>query len=363
MRAWKYKRVMPEVIVAKLRLLEPRDILDFLLAGRTLQSICSTLTETPYQEEISEIPAKQLNSISMENAFLRNFIRTCKEIMGHSPKNVRSLLSAVLMKFEANNVKSILRTKRAKISVDEAMRYITPVGRLDEARCRKILESSESVNDVVELMSDMEYGSVLKEALGDYKETRVLLPFEVVLDKYVYGKIWRAAGKLRGLDKKIARTVLGVEIDSINVRVILRYKAMGISEDQIRHHLIPVSEVFSEQELEKAITAIDINSSLESFLAAAKLALARDYQYILTDLLKEYETSHSLSGLEIVLERGLLKTSLRMLKRYTPYFNIGLILAFLNLKWIEVRNLRAIVKGVEAKISPAKIKKLLVLPG
>jgi vacuolar-type H+-ATPase subunit C/Vma6 len=64
----------------------------------------------------------------------------------------------------------------------------------------------------------------------------------------------------------------------------------------------------------------------------------------------------------MVLDRGSLKTSLRMLKRYTPFFNIGLILAFLNLKWSEVRNLRAIVRGVEDKIPPDKIRKLLILP-
>ncbi len=189
-----------------------------------------------------------------------------------------------------------------------------------------------------------------------------MLPLAVALDKYVYGEIWRAAGKLRGLDKKIARTVVGIEIDAINIKVILRCRAMGISEEQIRRYIIPVSEVFGEKELEGAIRAADIKSSIESLLEAAKLAMARDYRYVLTDLLREYEASQSLSRLEMVLDRGSLKTSLRMLKRYTPFFNIGLILAFLNLKWSEVKNLRAIVRGVEDKIPPDKIRKLLILP-
>jgi V/A-type H+-transporting ATPase subunit C len=267
------------------------------------------------------------------------------------------------MKFEANNVKAILRAKEAELSVDEAMKYIVPVGRLDEARCRKILENSKSVSDVVELLSELEYGPVLKEALRGHKETRLLLPLAVALDKYVYGKIWRAAGKLRGLDNKIAKTVIGIEIDAINIKVILRCRAMEINKDQIRRYIIPVSEVFGEKELEDAIRAADMKSSIESLLESAKLAMARDYRYVLTDLLREYnEASQSLSQLEMVLDRGLLKTSLRMLKRYTIFFNIGLILAFLNLKWFEVKNLRAIIRGVEDKIPPDKIRKLLVLP-
>lgn len=360
MSAWKYKRVMPEVIVAKLRLIEPNDIVE--LAGRRPRDVHSMLAKTSYQAEVSEISAKQLSSISLESALLKNFVRACEEIMEHSPKSVSFLLSTILMKFEANNVKAILRAKEAELSVDEAMKYIVPVGRLDEVRCRKILENSKSVSDVVELLSELEYRSVLKEALRGHEETRFLLPLAVALDKYVYGKIWRAAGKLRGLDKKIARTVIGIEIDALNIKVILRCRAMGISEDQIRRYIIPVSEVFGEKELEDAIRAADIKSSVESLLATAKLAMARDYRYVLTDLLREYEASQSLSQLEMVLDRGLLKTSLRMLKRYTLFFNIGLILAFLNLKWFEVKNLRAIIRGVEDKIPPDKIRKLLVLP-
>ena len=360
MSAWKYRRIMPEVIVAKLRLIDPKDVAS--LAGRSLRDVYSMLENTSYRAEILDMPPEQLSSVSMENTFLKNFVRTFKEIMDHSPKDIGFLLSTILVKFEADNVRALLRAKVSELGVDEAMRYITPVGRLEEARCRKILESSKSVNDIIDLLSDTEYGSILKEALLEYEGTKVFLPFEVALDKYVYSGIWKAAGKLRGLNKKIARTVLGIEIDSINVKVILRCKAMGINADQIKRYLMPVSEVFGEKEFEDAVRAPDIRSSIESLLAAARLGTVRDYQYLLTDLLEEYEASTSLSGLEIVLDRGLLKTSLRMLKRYTPFFNIGLILAFLNLKWFELRNLRAIVRGAEDRMPPDKIRRLLIFP-
>lgn len=360
MSAWKYRRIMPEVIVAKLRLIDPKDVAS--LAGRSLRDVYSMLENTSYRAEILDKPPEQLSSVSMENTFLKNFVRTFEEIMDHSPKDIGFLLSTILVKFEADNVRALLRAKVSELGVDEAMRYITPVGRLEEARCRKILESSKSVNDIIDLLSDTEYGSILKEALLEYEGTKVFLPFEVALDKYVYSGIWKATGKLRGLNKKIARTVLGIEIDSINVKVILRCKAMGISADQIKRYLVPVSEVFGEKEFEDAVRAPDIRSSIESLLAAARLGTVRDYQYLLTDLLEEYEASTSLSGLEIVLDRGLLKTCLRMLKRYTPFFNIGLILAFLNLKWFELRNLRAIVRGAEDRMPPDKIRRLLIFP-
>ncbi|MCK5626102.1 V-type ATPase subunit, partial [Candidatus Bathyarchaeota archaeon] len=142
----------------------------------------------------------------------------------------------------------------------------------------------------------------------------------------------------------------------------LRGKSLGIAEDQIKHSLLPASEIIGKKELENAIKTKDILSSIESLFAMAKYNAVRDYQNMLTALLREYEASQSLSQLELVLDRSLLETSLRMLQRYTPYFNIGLVLAFLNAKWFEVKNLSVIVRGAEAKIPPDRIESLLILP-
>ena len=360
MSAWKYKRISPKVLATKLTLIKPEDMVD--LAGRSLDYVYSMLTKTPYRPEVSAIPAEKLSSLSLETAFLKNFIRTCKRIMEWSPKDIRFLLHVVFKKFEVGNIKAILRAKVANISVDEALEYITPVGRLDEARCRKIFERSNNVSDVVELLLDLEYGLVLMEVLRECEKTGVSLLLEVALDKYVYGELWRAAEKLKGLDKKIAKTVLGIEIASVNIRVILRCKAMGFSEDKIGRYLIPISDVFDGKELEEAIKVTDIEAFIKKLLATSRFFMTRDYRYMLTDIQREYEASRSLPRLETALDRSLLKTNLRMLKRYTPFFNIGLILAFLNLKWFEVRNLRAIVKGIEDGVPPSKIKKLLILP-
>ncbi|MFX1363272.1 MAG: V-type ATPase subunit [Promethearchaeota archaeon] len=360
MKVWKYKRISPKLIATKLSLIKPEDMAN--LAGRNLKYIQSMLTKTQYRPEIMAIPAEELNSLSLETAFLKNFIRTYEKIMEWSPKDIRFLLDAVLKKLEVGNIKAILRAKVANISVDEALEYITPIGRLDEIRCRKILEGSNNVNDLVEQLLDLEYGLVLMDVLKEYEKTGVLLLLEVALDKYVYGEIWRATEKLKGLDKKIAETVLGIEIASVNIKVILRCKTMELSEDKIKRNLIPISGVFEEKELEETVEAADNDAFIKRLSTIPKLSLARDYQYMLTDIQREYAASRSLSQLEIALDKSLLKTNLRMLKRYTQFFNIGLILAFLNLKWFEVKNLRAIVKGIEDGVPPNRIKKLLILP-
>lgn len=357
MCAWKYKRIMPKLTVDKLKLMKPKRITG--LVGMSLHHISSVLENTSYNTQISEVRSKELTSISLEGALLKNFIKTYEEIMELSPKDVRLLLSALLMKFEVNCVKAMLRAKKAELSVEEAMKYIIPAGRLDEASCRKTLENSESIADVIDLLSDLEYGSVLEKAFEVYLEQKIFYLLEVALDRHVYYKIWKAIGKFWGLDKKIARTVIGLEIDSVNIKTILRCKAMGVSENQIRQYLIPVSEVLGEKELEEAMSGLDIQSTLNSLVKSAKHALARDHQYVFAELQDLHVTS--LTTLETVLDRGLVETNLRIIKRYTPFFNIGLLLAFLNLKWFEIKNLRTIIRGSEARVTPDRVEKLLIL--
>jgi len=360
MSAWKYKQLMPKVLVSKLRLIPAKDLVD--LVGSSPDRIYSQLAKTSYQKEISEISPQQLSSISVEEALLRNFLRTVDEIARSSPKDIRSLLTRILMKFEAGALKAILRTKSVGLEVDEAMRYIMPAGRLDAARCADITRNSKSISDVVKLVSDTEYGPVLKDALQEYDKTGALLPLETAIDRYVYSRIMRATKKLRGLDEKIAATVLGLEIDSMNIKVLLRFKEAGVSQDRATKYFLPVSDVFSQEVLNDAMQTKEVESTIERLLEAAKFNLASDHQQLLKELMREYEAHKSLSRLEVVLDRGLLKTSLRMLKRYTSFFNIGFLLAFANLKWFEMRNLRAIIRGADEKTPSDKTRELLILP-
>lgn len=357
MCAWKYKRVMPKITVEKLKLMDPPQITG--LVGMRLHQICSVLENTPYKAEISEVKAKGLSSISFEDILLKNFIKTYEELIEISPKDIRLLLTAMLMKFEANCVKTLLRAKEADLSAEEAMKYIVPVGRLSEDRCISILETSENITDVIDSISDMEYEVVLEKAFANYLKEKTFYLLEVALDRHVYHKIWNAAGKLWGLDKKIARTVVGLEIDSVNIKTILRCKATGISEYQTKLYLISVSEVLGEKELQEAMNCLDMQSIIVSLAESVKCARARDHSYILRKLQESYASS--LTAVETILDKGLLETNLKIIKRYTPYFNIGLLLAFLNLKWFEVKNLMAIIRGSEAGIAPDRVKKLLII--
>ncbi|MBT8171268.1 V-type ATPase subunit, partial [Candidatus Bathyarchaeota archaeon] len=207
MSAWKYKRLMPKIIVDKMNLIESTRLSS--LVGMSSSHIYSVLKKTPYNSEISKMNAKGFFTSSLEDALLMIYIKTIEELRDVAPKDIRLMLSCFLLKFEVECVKTLLRVKEAKLSVDEGMKYVFPIGQFTDNRCRQILENSENISNIIDFLFDLEYGLVLEKAFEVYKETKIFHLLSVALDKYVYFKIWDSIGKFRGLDKKIAKRIIG----------------------------------------------------------------------------------------------------------------------------------------------------------
>jgi len=356
MKPLKYKEIMPRVAIENLKLIEVDDLIS--LIGKDLESIRCALADSPYGEHISALSQDEINSISLEVVLLQNYAETYKKLVKFSSGRIRRLLLAVLKKFEVSNVKAMLRATKAKIDVDEAMRHIVPVGALDRNRCRAILAGSKSIDDVIKSLADLEYGLVMKGVVNERERIEGLMPLEVALDKAVYQEILESAEKLKGIDKKIAKDVIGIELDAINVRIILKCKALGVSHELMKDYLMPTA-LFDEETLEEATKATSTKAMICYLLTVAE-TVNLIYKNIFTQMLKECNAP--LSQLEAILDKAPLKMSLYLLKKHTRYYNIGFVLSFLNLKWLEIKNLRCIIKGAERKSPPSQVRKLLTLP-
>ncbi|MFW6116967.1 MAG: V-type ATPase subunit [Thermoproteota archaeon] len=358
MKPLKYSQLMPKTAIEKLKLLEIEEECENLI-GRDIEYIRSELLDSPYKEDLLATSQDDGDSTVLEKALHRNYMRIFEKLINFSFGDIKELLSALLKKFEVSNVKSMLRTTKAGMDANEALTYIIPAGRLDEDRCRKILTSSKTVEGVIEALSDLEYGPILREVFQEHQKDDGLFPLELALDQAVYNGIKRKIEDLRGRDKTVAEEILGIEMDAINVKIILRCKRQDIPPDQIQDYLIPPA-LITRQTFKEAIKATDVKSMMEKFLTAQETVNKPSYQNLFTKLLEEHAAS--LSRLELILDEARVKTSLHMMKKYTKYYNVGFILAFLNLKWVEIKNLRCIIKGSERQLSYNQIRKLLILP-
>ena len=355
MKTLKYKDIMPRVAIEKLKLLERKDLLD--LVGKNLEAIRCYLLETSYREEISKIPKEEANSTSMEEALLENFARTLNTLIKFSVGDIKNVLSAIMAKFETINIKTLLRATKTKTSMDKAIRNIMPVGKFTEKLCQDILSHSPTIEDILETLSDSKYDLIIRETLARIREADDLMSIEIALDKAAYQEIFDSIEKLKGMDKLIARNILGSEADSINIKTVLRSKERGIPKDRIKEHFIP-SFLLEEQVLEKAIETADVKALAEYLIKVAENKENLFYRQIFLQILEHCDSP--IPKLENILERASLKMSINMQKKYLKYYNIGYVLAFLNLKWFEIRNLRCIIVGSERKISPTQVKRFLI---
>ena len=354
MKPLQYNEIMPRVAIENLKLLEPDLVVS--LIGKDLEAIRCALTDSPYQEELSTLPKEKIDSDALEEVLLQNYVKTCKKLVKFSSGDIRKLLLAVLKKVEVSNIKTLLRAAKAQMNIDEAMKNIIPLGKLDKDRCRAILKGSKTIDDVVNFLIDLEYDLIMEAVLNEQQKHRDFALLEVALDKMVYRGMLQAAEKLKGTDKRIAKIVLGIEIDATNVKIILKCKALMVSQERVRTYLMPTA-LIDEDTWERAITAPNTKSMIKSLLSSTE---NKFYEKIFNQILKEHDAP--LSRLEAILDRASLGMSLFVLKEYTRYYNIGFVLAFLNLKWVEVRNLRCIINGSERKSPASQVRKLLTFP-
>jgi vacuolar-type H+-ATPase subunit C/Vma6 len=210
--------------------------------------------------------------------------------------------------------------------------------------------------DVITALHDFEYSKILKQLGEEQGEDLMLL--EVALDKAVYRKISDKIEKLTGVDKKIAEEVLSIELDAVNVKVILKGKELAVNPEVMKDYLMPTA-FFNEEMLEEAINAADVKSIMERLSKIVEFAHPV-YKKIFTQMLKESDAP--LSRLEAILDKAPLEMSLSLLREHSRYYNLGFVLAFLNLKWAEVKNLRCIITGSERKSPPSQVQKLLTIP-
>jgi len=328
--------------------------LNVLLECEDLEGVSRILENTPYRDEIAVVPIEMVTSLDLEKAFTKNFLKTFGEIWEHSSEDLKIILDDILRKFEVENVKAILHAKMAELDVDEALRFIIPIRHYDEIACKNLLEKTRTVEDVVKLMAETEYGQVLQGALKTYKETGLLMPLESALDDYVVRKLWQDVHELKGVDIRVAKEILGTEIDMLNIKIILRCKALEMDEDFIRRLVLPIHYALTKEDLESGIMAIDVEDAISTLMV-------KGYKKWMAEALREYRASKSALAVEIVLDKLLLKTNQAIFIKYPSPFHIGVILAFLNLKWFELKNLRAIVTGKENKVPSEKIKNVLIV--
>jgi len=336
------------------KLLE-KDIYIKLIKTRSIDEFIGILSKTAYNQYIKDVKEADLQLI--ENIVLKSLFDDIMIIIKYSPKNVSNFMISFLDRFEIENIKVILKSLYLGIRTREIVRYIVPVPlglTLDDYY--DIFEKTNSIEDFIHLLSGTDYSDIIKKYLVFNKENTYTF-IDSALDRYVYLKLWIMKERLqKRLDKKIAEGFLGLEIDLLNIRTILRGKKLGLSLDDLREFIIPVYYAISEKDLANMFEYKDIESIFS-------LLNKTPYGYLLRNVLKDYRFRDSISLIDSEMMKLMIKFSREIIKKYYSYNHIGWLLSYINLKWIETKNLRILLYSIIENIPKEIIEKVVVFNG
>lgn len=303
--------------------------------------IARYMEENGYDREINRLGARHSGVDLIEYALYNNMSETFHDIVGWSKGSLRKLVVSYLRKYDAWNVKTVIRGVYTDATEDEIRTDLIPAGELSEDDLDAAI-NSESVKQAVEALADTAFGDALEEALRDYKDEGVLLPLENAVDRVFYRRLLADAGEGSG-PEKVYREYLQAEVDLLNVRNALR--AAESEAVDLDDYFVEGGARFRREELQRLV------GNREELVEALR---ASKYGGDITDAIDALEEGSSLVELDRALEELLIDFAQKMTYRYPN--SVAPVISYILNKEREVDNVRGIARGKEVGMTVEEIE-------
>ena len=318
-----------------------------LAESRDIDELVTRMKNTVYLDALAKLP-KPYTAEKAESALREYLVNENTKLVKKS-----GVLSAYFTKHIIRNLKLILKGKALGKSYEELLPRINLraeelVGRRDLVVKALV---AQDLDEAVAVLSGSEFFEQASKAAAAYKEKGDLRLFDIYLD-HVFFKTLDKAMKSKAQDPDIKR-VVSVDIDAYNVLAVLRGKYWGLSTTDINDLIVTTTPEVTRETLQKMMNTEKISE------AAAEL----------TDTIyREIIPQNVSDDIDIImqLEAGFEGIGLKRVSSafgaFRSVFSVAIMLAALKLIMIEIRNLSAIISGVEQKVPHDTIVTKLVTP-
>lgn len=343
-----YSNVLVKVGVERSHLLN-KEKLERLTDCKTLEEFASELRETIYGEKLTKLmlPYKSRN---FERLFRESLIEVGIKIVRSSPEIASSFLKTYLLKFEHENIKTILRAASIGLPSDEITSkiYLSVENFLKRQEIISKAAMAIHVKSVVDVLRSTIYGPSLISGLQKYEETGSTKCFDILLDRMFYEQLGETFKDLPKKEQEHVFFYVSRETDEFNTLTILRAKLLGYEPHWIRMAISRNSYNVPEQTIESMLMADDF----ESVFSIIKQS------YYKKLFVKAEIPAETISAAEKAFRRDLFERA-KKTKVGDP-FNVGTPISFMVKKEIELYNLTAISLGIEYNWKKDDISRLLL---
>ena len=328
---------------------EPKTVnsehIDKMMTAPNLQDALATIRETDIGSYLEELPVKDFDYLDeCLWGYLAQRIRYV-ESFKFLPKEIPQVSGAYVAKYDVSNIKSALQGK-----ADGKKPGMIPIGIIHDNALLDELFGADDIDDIVRVLVQCKLGDYVP-ALEQYKtdkSAKSKLLVEASLDGEYYKGIFKMARGMK--DGSVLAQAFGLVIDLTNLQIALRAIIKGIGPDAAEFVIAGGYRI-----TDKAIQEL---LSLKIGDVPARLQ-DDQYQEIANEVSANYDKTKNITAVDEIID----KHKFRMLKDIlSPRVLSPLVLVwYLILKEIEIRNLRLVLKTILDGVAVQEIKNYLVL--
>lgn len=320
-RVFKYSFVQARTKALKGQLLSAEDW-RFLQNMRTPADFLRYLSGTAYGSVLGHLAGTGPTVAAFFSVLYDHLFSQTALLLRAMPKNGAQLVTSLLLRYDAENLKTILRGIWRGYSPAQIVPLLYPLGTLSQLPVEALLQAGR-ISTALDMLHPTVFHGPIMHALAQFQAQQRLFPLEIAIDHTAFEHLRADLKALRGLDRRKAQDLIGALVDATNLSWLVRFRHMyDISPEESINYLLAGGAHLSIRDLGELARAPDLGTFRESVpqpLTAAVLEVANWEQ------------------IQWAVERWFVGKLHNVF--ISDPFQIGLPLSYLFLKEIEVKSL------------------------
>lgn len=312
-----------------------------LLKARGYHGLADYLRFTTYCKNMD----KSISSYDeLIEIYYKNILEDYIKVIDSISISIKRLICQLYQRYELENLKVILRAICYCRQLDKTKRLFFPLMKYTNFSTNDLI-ASKDLSGIIHRLKGTWYYEPLINSFYRFENEGESFPLEMALDLTYYNHLWDIISSLSRQDQKIAKTILGLQLDALNIIWIIRFKKRFLfSPEEILNYSLTNGKYISKKIRKKmaySVTQTDLISNLEG----------TPYKKILKGI----------DDPEIGYVRLLQYILLLVRRNWNRYpFQIGTILGYIFLKEIEIKDLITITEGKRIGIHEKNINPFMV---
>ena len=335
----------------RLSLVLGEDFFNRLIKSQNLVEAMLLLKDTSFAQV--EAVYTQTGDLKMsELELMRSEIALYREINRYVDKDLQDFVNALLMQYEIENFKNIIRLwfdrHIRKRDISSASGYILREPVLI-AYDKDAVIAAEDDSTLFELLKKTPFVETLRINLDEIRSSQALFSLEMDLDLLFYKQLLEQCLKLTVKDQAIVMRLVGVEIDLENMTRLIRFKLFyHLTPQQMQKYVIAGGHRLNPGKLVALYASSGEAELLPALLGSGYGNVSVLASQTQTDVYKRMEL------MESILEE-ILKGEVKKLLLGDP-FSIGIMMSYFIVKKHDIHRLVSILNGKNYGLTEDRMK-------